>query len=236
MQSEPPPDAPAPPPSEAAILSRKKWKWMWRMDVASVFLILPLVLYVMMDFVSVRIADKSEAVNNARQLGIALTEFQTEYGEFPGPDTSAEVRRKSGSDLDMESVSSNDFFRQLFASGIARSETIFYAKTNGIRKSDGVFTGGEALRKGECGFTYFLGTKLADNPNRPLVVAPMIPGTDRFENRKGFDGKAVILKIDNSVTSYPIDKDGHVLIDGRNMMDPHHPIWDGHAPVIAWPE
>ena len=63
----------------------------------------------------------------------------------------------------------------------------------------------------------------------------MIPGTDRFDS-KPFDGYAVFLKLDYSVTSYPIDKDGHVIIDGRNVMDPHHPIWGGHPPAIAWPE
>ncbi len=33
-----------------------------------------------------------------------------------------------------------------------------------------------------------------------------------------------------------IDKAGHIIIDGRNLMDPKHPIWDGHPPIIAWPE
>jgi hypothetical protein len=63
----------------------------------------------------------------------------------------------------------------------------------------------------------------------------MIPGTDRFDP-KPFKGKAVILKMDNSVTSLSIDKAGHAILDGRNLMDPHHPIWEGHAPVIAWPD
>ena len=73
------------------------------------------------------------------------------------------------------------------------------------------------------------------SPSRPLVVTPLIPGTDRFDP-KPFDGKAVILKMDNSVTSIPIQKDGHVLLNGRNILDPGHPIWDGKPPVIVWPE
>lgn len=91
------------------------------------------------------------------------------------------------------------------------------------------------MKNGECGFTYFLGAKNTDNPRRPLVVTAMIPGTDRFDRRR-FDGKAVILRMDNTVSSHNIDKDGHVIFEGRNLMDPHHPIWDGHAPVIAWPD
>ena len=112
---------------------------------------------------------------------------------------------------------------------------MFYARISGTHKPDNLFTGTLALEKGECGFTYFIGAKITDNPKRPLVVTPMIPGTDRFDPTP-FEGKAVILKMDNSVTALMIDKDGHVFVDGRNLMDPHHPIWDGHAPVIAWPD
>jgi hypothetical protein len=63
----------------------------------------------------------------------------------------------------------------------------------------------------------------------------MISGTDRFDP-KPFDGKAVILKLDNSVTSVPINKNGHVIVDGKNLFDPANPIWKGKPPVIAWPE
>lgn len=132
-------------------------------------------------------------------------------------------------------VTSNDILRKLIATDFTQSEGIFYAKIDGARRPDDVITGTEALKKGECGFTYFLGATKTDNPRRPLLVTPMIPGTDRFDPKR-FHGKAVILKLDNSVTSYLIDKDGHVIVDGRNLMDPHHPIWDGHAPVIAWPD
>ena len=181
-------------------------------------------------------ADSTEAVSNARQICLALFEFQTEYGKFPDTETVAAVRLKTESDLSLGGVSSNDFFRQLLATGIAQSETMFYAKADWTRKPDNNFVRGEALITGECGFTYFLGAGPTDNPKRPLVVTPMIPGTDRFEKLKGFDGRCIILRMDDSVSSLPIDKDGHVLIDGRNMMDPHHPIWDGHAPTIAWPD
>lgn len=180
-------------------------------------------------------ADQVEAVNNARQIGLALFEFETGFGSFPDSSTIAAVRTKTATDLDLGAKSSNDFFRQLVATEITRSEQLFYAKIDGSRKPDGVLTKGEALKTGECGFTYFLGAKTTDNPSRPLVVTAMIPGTDRFDPKR-FHGKAVVLRLDNSVTSYPINKDGHLMIAGRNLMDPHHPIWDGHAPVIAWPD
>jgi type II secretory pathway pseudopilin PulG len=201
--------------------------------VVGILLLAPLVLR------SPKKADQTEAVNNARQIGIALKEFETEYGKFPDPSTIAEVRRRTGTLIPLGSKSSNDFFRQLhlvcIANGFTPSELMYYAKGPGVHRPDNVTTGADALAKGECGFTYFLGANSAINPHRPVAVTPMIPGTDRFDS-KPFKGKAVVLQLDGSVTSLPIDKDGHALMGGKNLMDLHHPVWDGHAPVIAWPE
>ncbi|HEX7261614.1 MAG TPA: hypothetical protein VF258_07335, partial [Luteolibacter sp.] len=135
-------------------------------------------------------ADQTEAVNNARQIGIALFDFESEYGKFPDATTIAAVQKKTGSLLPLGTKSSNDFFRQLIASDLVQSEAMFYAKTAGSRKPDNIYTTGEALKKGECAFTYFLGAMTMDNPHRPLVVTPMIPGTDRFdpEPHKGESG------------------------------------------------
>ncbi len=162
-----------------------------------------------------------EAFNNARQIGIVLFEYESEFGKYPASSPSAKT--------------SNDVFRQLFVSCISPDEKMFYAEIPGVHRPDGLVVGPQLLEKGECGFTYFGGAVATDNPTRPLVVTPMIPGTDRFD-RKALDGKALILRIDCSVQSLEIDKSGHVLIAGRNMMDPHHLIWDGHPPVIAWPD
>ena len=180
-------------------------------------------------------ADQTEAVCNARQIGLALFEFQQEYGSFPDAGTIAKVRQKTGADLKPGTKSSDDFFRQLFASEITLNETMFYSHYASVRRPDNLFTGPDALGKGECGFTYFLGATITSNPRRPLVVTPMIPGTDRFDPNP-FGGKAVILRADNTVNSLKIDKAGHVILDGRNLMDPKHPIWEGNPAAIAWPE
>ncbi len=236
MLAHPPPDAPAPPPSEAALNSRRKMGWLWFVGVGSlIILVLAGLSAPMFSRRSYRKPNRTEAVNNARQVGIALIEFENEYGKFPDPSTIAAVRAKTDTTLNLGTVSSNDYFRQLIGSEIAQSEVMFFAKIANSRKPDGIITGTSALAKGECGFTYFLGATVTENPSRPLLASPMIPGTDRFDP-KPFEGKSLILKMDSSVSSYTIDKDGHVMIDGRNMMDPNHPIWNGHAPSIAWPE
>ncbi|MEO5715414.1 MAG: hypothetical protein ABIT37_18190 [Luteolibacter sp.] len=180
-------------------------------------------------------ADQTEAVNNVRQIGLALFEFQQAYGSFPDALTAAVVREDTGTHLKLGTKFSNDFFRQLLAGELAQSEAMFYAKGEGVRKPDNRSEGTDALKKGECGFTYLLGASLTSDAKRPLLVTPMIPGTDRFDP-KPLEGKAVILRMDNTVTSYPINKDGHIVVDGKNLMDPRHPVWEGHAPVIAWPD
>lgn len=235
MLPQPPPDAPAPPPSEAEILSRKKWDWLIGIGIASVLLVLVGGLTNPFGARRVNRVDQREAFNNARQIGLALLEFESEFGRCPDADTIPAVRGKTFTDLNLGTTSSNDFFRQLIATGITQSERMFFAKIDGTKMPDNVLREGEALKKGECGFTYFPGAKTTDNPNRPLLATPVIPGTDRFDPKK-FNGMAVILKRDNSVISLTIEKHGHARIDGRNLMDPHHPIWDGHPPVVAWPE
>ena len=181
-------------------------------------------------------ADQTEAVNNARQIGMALFEFQEQFGQMPDAGSVVKVRQKFPTELNLGTKSSNDLFRQLLASGIAQSEPMFYAKTAGTRKPDGIITDSSALAKGECGFAYFTGTTPESNPSRPVLVTPLIPGTNRFDPKQ-FDGKAVVLKADCSVTSLPIVKStGCVMVNGQDLMDPTNPIWGGKPPVIALPE
>ncbi len=215
MLPQPPPDAPAPPPSEAEILSGKKWNWLIGIGIASVLLVLAGGLTMPMMIRSRKNPGQTEAVNNARQIGLALFEFESEYGKQPDGSTIATVRAKTSTDLDLGKTSSNEIFRQLIAAGITTGEQMFYAEIDGTRSPDNVITKGEALKKGECGFTYFLGAKATDNPSRPLLATPMIPGTDRFDPKR-FKGKVVILKIDNSVTS------GHLhlkLIENQGLYE-----------------
>lgn len=235
MLPQPPPDAPAPPPSDAAILSQKKWNLLKGFGIGSILIVL-LGLTAPMTIRSRKKTDQTEAVSNARQIGLALYEFENEYGAYPNAGTGIAVQKATGTTLHFGAKTSNDFFRQLIGGNFTQSEKMFYApKTPGVRRPDEDITGVEALKKGECGFAYFLGAKSTDNPRRPLAAAPMIPGTDRFDP-KAYEGKAVVLRMDNSVTSFNIDQDGHIQIDGKLFMDPTNPIWDGHPPLIVWPE
>jgi hypothetical protein len=213
----------------------KKSNWLIWLVIISVLLGVCVFFALLPMFICSKKDDQSEAFSNARQIGIALTEFETEYGSFPNEETAAQIKAKNPTDLHLAAKTSNDVCRQLIASGIVSSEQMFYAKVKGARKPDSIITEGEVVKKGECGFSFLSELSSGGNRSRPLVVTPLIHGTDRFDP-KPFQGKAVILRMDNSVTSLPINEDGHVLVDGMNLLDPRHPIWGGKPFVIVWPE
>ena len=180
-------------------------------------------------------ADQTEAISNARAIGIALFEFESEYNSYPN-DATAAVVADATTTPQISGNSSNARFRQLIRSGITQSETIFYAHIPGTHQPDNLIDGEHALEQGECGFAYVENLITKDKVVRPLAMTPMIPGTTRFDPQP-FSGKAVILWTDNSVRSLPIDrKSGQVMVDGRNLLDPAHPIWGGKPPLIAQPE
>ncbi len=179
-------------------------------------------------------ADQTEAVSNARQIGLTLFEFETEFGSFPNATTAPLVAR-TYSTPELTGTSSNARFRQLFQAEITQSEAMFYANAKGVQKPDGMTTGDEALASGECGFGYFDNVSTKGNP-RPVAIAPFIPGTGRLDHAV-FDGKAVVLFSDSSVKSLPIDRvAGQAMYEGRDILDPGHPVWEGTPPVLLLPE
>lgn len=169
-------------------------------------------------------ADQTEAVNNARQIGIALFEFETEYSTFPDADTATAVAAATDTTI-ISGTTANDRFRQMIRSGIAQSEAMFYAKASYTKKPDGVFdTDVKALEKGECGFGIIVksdakGLTAAGNPARPICAAPFTVVPDGTFDYDYFDGKAVVLKLDNSVSSFSIVKlTGKVLNNGKELL------------------
>lgn len=184
---------------------------------------------------------QTEAVSNARQIGLALFEFQTEYGRFPDDRTAIDVQKTTGGAL-ITGHRSNDRFRQLVRAGIAQAEPMFYAKTAYTQKPDGVMgTDAKTLAAGEVGFGILMnhnnGLEAKGNPSRPIVAAPFTLAMDGTFDPTMYDGKAVFLKMDNSVTSLPILKaSGHVKISGKNITETGpDTVWEPHPgdpPVV----
>jgi hypothetical protein len=186
--------------------------------------------------------DRTEAINNAKQVGLALLEFEQEFGSFPGEETSEMVKKATGTELDLSGTSSNAMFRQLIAFGI-QSEDIFYCKhPEGIRKPDKDIAPRKALEAGEVGFSYIYGQSTKDeelDPGRIVLEVPMKIGTDQFWE-KPYGMKAVLLRLDNSVEAPLIrEKDGKASVgDGRTLFDTGEgTAWGNRGPVdIRHPE
>ncbi len=127
-------------------------------------------------------------------------------------------------------------FRQLFAAGTSPNPNrCSTPDSKATTRPDGVITPGDILEPGECGFSYITGLSSRDDPATPIALTPLIPGTTTFDP-KPFDGKAVVLHIDNSVRTYDIAKDGHIYDKGIDLLSPKHPVWKGKAPDIRYPE
>ncbi len=206
-----------------------------------IILILPMVVQMR----RVSGSEQKEAVSYARQIGLALLEFDDEYGTFPSDATAASVTESYPSHgFDLTGKSSNAMFRQLMAAGMFRQlmaagytqiEWVFYAKVKSTRKPDGNTLPGKALEKGECGFVYISGLTSKEDPITPIVLTPLIQGTTQFDPQP-FKGKAIVLFTDNTVRSYKIEKDGRIYDKGIDLLSPKHPVWKGKKPDIRYPE
>jgi prepilin-type N-terminal cleavage/methylation domain-containing protein len=185
-------------------------------------------------------ADQTEAVSNAKQIGLAMFEFETEYGSFPDTSTAATVTANTGTAYVMSAANSNGIFLQLFGAGYTQSEAMFYAKAKDTKKPDGNIVGAEALAAGEVGFGYITdgvkGLSTSGNPARPYVVTPLV-AAGTFDPDP-FDSKAVVLRVDNSVSSLQILPTGNVnLSPGQPLLTANATsVWGtGAAPTIVKP-
>ena len=172
-------------------------------------------------------------IMNLRQIGLALFEFETEYEKYPCEGTVPMVKEAKRTVADVKAVTANDCFYQLIAAGIVEQVDIF---TLARSPAPGKFGKDKIPPKLEkCAFSSVFGMNAAGNPSRPLVVAPLVKGKTVFDPNV-LGGKAVVLCVDNSVRSFAIEKDGRVMIEGRDIFDPAQPFWDGKVPPIKWPE
>lgn len=183
-------------------------------------------------------ADQTEAVNNARQIGLALFEFETEYASYPDANTANEVPN------DVFTVTgaadSNSIFTQLFAAQMTQSEEMFYAKIDGVSKPDGDITAARVLEAGENAFSYIMepgeeSLSSGGNPSRILVATPLVDAST-FDPDP-FDSKAVVLRIDNSVSSVRINAQDEAVISNNNILDPTASLfWGDSQPTVILPD
>ena len=139
-----------------------------------------------------------------------------------------------------------DYFRQIIASGILKSEDPFFAKSSSsTKKPDNLMTPpAECLKAGEVGFGYMMnGTKAIpnDDPNRVIAVTPLFNGSAKGEFDSGpLDQKAVFVGVDSSVKALTIRQDNKkVVVNGTKTLleNGEGTIWGADiTPVIKVPK
>lgn len=168
--------------------------------------------------------DQVVAMNNGRSMVLAMNEFSSEYGGLPDRETAKQVTENTGSKLNLAGDTANDYFRQLIASGVLKSEEPFYSKTPySTKKPDNNVTGPKALDAGEVGFGYIMNGTIGmstDDPNRIIAATPLLNATTKGEFDAGpLDGKAALVYLDSSVKLLQIREDNKkVAIPGSKTL------------------
>lgn len=217
---------------------RRKASRIWWLGGISIAFCLLVLLTPPVILKSAKAAPRTEALNNIKQIGMLLFEFDNEYGSFPDTDTAIDVKEETKTPLTLGNHSSNQLFRQLLVGcGPGTGERPFWAKTAHSRKKpDNIFTtDATALARGECAFGYIAGLSSSGDPSTPVVFTPVVRGKHLFDP-DAFNGFAIILHLDNSARPLPIDKHGHVIVNGMDIFDPRQPFWHGKSPDVKWPE
>ena len=225
-----------PPPGWNGMTRQKVW------GLVAVFVVMLVIVVAClppMVLRSTKASERTMATSNAKQLALALIEFDQEFGKFPHESTVPLVQSATGTGLSLAGHSSNAMLRQLIAYGI-ESEDIFDSCHPEMPTSgpDNDIRPGQALKPGEVGFSYVAGLDSSMNPGLPVLAANMMPGTEEFWDRP-FGGKAVILRIDTSVDQLMIRaSDSKVTVGGGlTLFDPSAPYWPkGHTIDLRHPE
>lgn len=223
-----------PPPGWRGISKKQFWCWMVALPVACLVL---LALGAPLFLRSARPAGRTEAISNAKQVGLALLEFEQDFGSFPSEATVAELVKETGRTLDFSDGSSNAMFRQLIAYGV-QTEAIFYCiHPEGAKKPDMRISPGNALAPGEVGFSYVHGMSTKMDPETPLLMGPMDTATADQFHPDVFGYKAVVLSVDNSAQALLLRSDNRAPVGGGvSVLDPSRPCFGGKAPDVRHPK
>jgi prepilin-type N-terminal cleavage/methylation domain-containing protein len=188
--------------------------------------------------------DQVVAMTNGKSMVLALTDFSNEYGSFPDKETAKAVTENTGSTLNLSGDTANDYFRQLIAAGVAKSEDPFYSKTPySTKRPDNNVKGTEALKAGEVGFGYIMNGTVAignDDPNRIIAVTPLLNASPKGEFDAGPLDKAALVYLDQSVKMVTIREDNKkVVVSGnKTLLDSgENTVWGADIkPVIKPPK
>lgn len=167
---------------------------------------------------------RTEAVMNAKQIGLAMFSFEQDYGSYPDDDTKADITANDANANIRAGTTSNAYFSQLVAAGLIDQESPFYCKAAFSKKPNNNTQGTDLLDKGEVGFAYIMngtdGLNNAGNSAMALACAALKKAaTDDTFDYEVYNKKAVVLRVDNSISTFNVNKDGKCMIgDGKTLL------------------
>ena len=188
-------------------------------------------------FKALKRAALAEAVNNARQIKLALDVFATDFdGQFPNDETGEGVLEGGTG-----STYSNDYFRQLFLAGVIESEFIFWVKNSGVAskgapddkiKQKGRMQPELILEQGDVHWAYISDQTNLDTGSRPLILDGYQAGTSEWDPDT-WDGKVIVVSINGATKAMRMRiSDGKVLDgSGKDLLSAQADAWDGEDPA-----
>lgn len=115
---------------------------------------------------------RSRVIEGMKQFGLALIEFDQEFGGYPSDRTAEDVKKGTGTDLPL---TGEHVLNQLKAFGDGGSLGVI-----------------EEIGRADGGWTYFPGSNQCSNPAHPLLVSPPVDGKQmvlRIDNGIGVLGE-----------------------------------------------
>ncbi len=188
-------------------------------------------------FKALKRAAVAEAVNNAKQVKLALDSFATDFdGQYPSDDT-AEYVAEGGTGT----TYSNDYFRQMFLAGSTELETVFWVKNSAVAASaapdNEIKRGGRiqadmVLEEGDVHWAYVTDQTNLDTGSRPLILDGYKKDTSEWDPDT-WDNKVIVLRIDGSCKPTRMRvSDGKVLDwKGKDILSAQADAWDGESPT-----
>ena len=183
-------------------------------------------------------AAMAESVSNGHQVKITMDLFAMDNdGVYPSED--------SADFYGTGSTTSNDLFKQLFASGSTNSEKIFWVKgsqmCNKAKPDDVTTTGGgfsqpKTLEAGDCGWAMLEDQPQPLNPSRPLIFDSPPTGEGKLFDGELWGLKAIVVRIDGSAKPERLPP-RFKLLDGDNkeLLTTASEIWGPSEIDIAYP-
>lgn len=170
-----------------------------------------------------RSAHKAKAINNLKQIGIALGEFESNYNRFPLTELPPEFLAENPDFQPLDRTDSNYLLGHLIRTNCVDTETIFsFGHSKAQNPDDDFSTDQKILEAGECQFSYISAagdvtlTWNRISNETPLAFAAVVPQTAEFDPT-AFRNESIYLRRDSSVTATKLSKGKHPK-----------PLWKGH--------